>query len=113
MTAWSIAECYLCHGDVLLHTHTIRTHTMHTHTYTPTPPHTTLTHTSASLKGNVILTDFTYTILTLLRTRTDTDTDVRFAVRETFSQDTIKQEQPPPSVDMYARLVPLFTGHPI
>jgi len=92
-------------------THTQYAHIQCTHTYTP--PHTTLTHTPASLKGNVILTDFTYTILTLLRTRTDTDTDVRFAVRETFSQDTIKQEQPPPSVEMYARLVPLFTCHPI
>lgn len=91
----------------------MHTHIQCTHTHPHTPTYNTHTHTPASLKGNVILTDFTYTILTLLRTRTDTDTDVRFAVRETFSQDTIKQEQPPPSVEMYARLVPLFVGHPI
>ena len=50
-------------------------------------------------KGNVILTDHVYTILNLLRPRTDTDTDIRFAVRETYTMDTIKQEQPPPTLE--------------
>ena len=51
------------------------------------------------LQGNVILTDYNYVILNLLRTRTDADAEVRFAVRETFSQDTVKREQPLPSRD--------------
>ncbi len=50
-------------------------------------------------QGNVILTDHTHTILSLLRTRTDTDSDVRFATREVFSTDTIKMEPPPPTLD--------------
>ena len=45
----------------------------------------------------MILTDHTYTILSLLRTRTDADTDVRFASRETFSMETVKREQPMPT----------------
>ena len=53
------------------------------------------------LQGNIILTDYSYTILALLRTRTDTDKDVRFAVRERFSQDTVKMEQPPPTLEGY------------
>ena len=50
-------------------------------------------------QGNVILTDHAYTILSLLRTRTDADSDVRFATRETFSMDTIKQSQPQPTLE--------------
>ena len=52
---------------------------------------------SCVVKGNVILTDHTYTILSLLRMRTDADTDVRFATRETFSMDTVKKDQPMPT----------------
>jgi predicted ribosome quality control (RQC) complex YloA/Tae2 family protein len=55
----------------------------------------------SSLQGNIILTDHAGTILALLRTRTDTDKDVRFAVRERFSRDTAKMEQPPPSLEGY------------
>jgi predicted ribosome quality control (RQC) complex YloA/Tae2 family protein len=54
-------------------------------------------------RGNVILTDWNYLILSLLRTRTDTDADVRFAVRETFSLDTVKREQPSPSREQLER----------
>eukprot|EP00731_Ephydatia_muelleri_P028292 Em0019g1165a len=50
-------------------------------------------------RGNVILTDSAYTILSLLRTRTDADTDVRFAVRETYALDSVKNEQPVPTPD--------------
>ena len=50
-------------------------------------------------QGNVILTDNAYTILSLLRTRTDADTDVRYAVRETFALDSVKNEQPTPTPD--------------
>ena len=53
------------------------------------------------LQGNVILTDHSYTILSLLRVRTDNDTDVKFAIRESFSMETIKQEQPLPDIDQY------------
>jgi predicted ribosome quality control (RQC) complex YloA/Tae2 family protein len=52
-------------------------------------------------RGNVILTDHSYTILNLLRTRTDADSDVRFAVRQTFSMETIKLHQPHPTPDQY------------
>lgn len=38
-------------------------------------------------------------ILSLLRMRTDADADVRFAVRESFSMETIKQEQTVPSIE--------------
>ena len=47
----------------------------------------------------MILTDSAYTILSLLRTRTDADTDVRFAVRETYALDSVKNEQPVPTPD--------------
>ena len=50
-------------------------------------------------QGNVILTDCTYSILNLLRTRKDADAEVRFAVREIFSRDAVKKEQPLPTRD--------------
>ncbi len=56
-------------------------------------------------QGNVILTDHAYTILSLLRVRTDTDADVRFAIRETFSMDTIKMDQPIPTKEQYVHLL--------
>ncbi|XP_019850525.1 PREDICTED: nuclear export mediator factor Nemf-like [Amphimedon queenslandica] len=56
-------------------------------------------------RGNIILTDHTYLILSLLRTRTDADADVRFAVREHFSMDTIKQEQILPSIEQVAGIL--------
>ncbi|CAH3150400.1 unnamed protein product [Porites evermanni] len=44
-------------------------------------------------RGNVVLTDFEYTILSLLRTRTDTE-DVRFAVREKYPIHSARQREP-------------------
>ncbi len=62
-------------------------------------------------QGNVILTDHSYTILSLLRVRTDTDKEVRFAIRETFSRETIKMEQPIPTTELYVyRLTPHCTN---
>ncbi len=49
----------------------------------------------------MILTDHEFTILSLLRTRTDADTDVRFATRQKFSVETIKRDQPSPTLDKY------------
>ncbi|XP_028398631.1 nuclear export mediator factor Nemf-like [Dendronephthya gigantea] len=41
-------------------------------------------------RGNIILADFEYTILSLLRTRTDSE-DVRFAVRERYPLENARQ----------------------
>ncbi|KAJ8308819.1 hypothetical protein KUTeg_013693 [Tegillarca granosa] len=46
-------------------------------------------------RGNIILTDFEYTILNILRPRTDTCQDVRFAVRETYPVANAKQHDVP------------------
>ncbi|BFZ07429.1 hypothetical protein BsWGS_10468 [Bradybaena similaris] len=46
-------------------------------------------------RGNMVLTDHEYTILTLLRPRTDTTQDVKFAVREKYPVDCSKTHQPP------------------
>ena len=40
-----------------------------------------------------MLTDFEYTILSLLRTRTDSE-DVRFAVRERYPIENARQNEP-------------------
>ena len=49
-------------------------------------------------QGNIILTDFEYTILNLLRTRTDSD-DVRFAVRERYPLENARQYEPLLSIE--------------
>ena len=46
-----------------------------------------------AFQGNVVLTDYEYTILSLLRTRTDTE-DVRFAVREKYPVHSARQREP-------------------
>ncbi|XP_061172941.1 ribosome quality control complex subunit NEMF-like [Saccostrea echinata] len=46
-------------------------------------------------RGNVVLTDFEYTILNILRPRTDTCQDVKFAVRETYPISAAKQHSIP------------------
>ena len=46
-------------------------------------------------QGNIILTDYEYTILNILRPRTDNSQDVRFAVRETYPLDVAKQHEVP------------------
>ena len=43
-------------------------------------------------RGNVILTDYQYTILHLLRARKDSEADVRFAIGETYPKDRVRQE---------------------
>lgn len=48
-------------------------------------------------KGNVVLTDYQYVILSLLRTRTDHDAETRFAVREVYPVQSAKQNEPLPS----------------
>ena len=42
-------------------------------------------------RGNVVLTDYQYTILHLLRTRKDSEADVRFAIGETYPKDRVRQ----------------------
>ena len=37
-----------------------------------------------TFKGNILLTDFEYTILSVLRPRTDENSDVKFNVREKY-----------------------------
>ncbi|UJR14620.1 hypothetical protein I4U23_001614 [Adineta vaga] len=44
-------------------------------------------------KGNIILTDHTYMILSLIRKRTDATTDERFAVNEKYPVETVKQPE--------------------
>ncbi|XP_048732715.1 ribosome quality control complex subunit NEMF-like [Ostrea edulis] len=46
-------------------------------------------------RGNVVLTDFEYTILNILRPRTDTCQDVKFAVRESYPISAAKQHSIP------------------
>ncbi|XP_046545079.1 nuclear export mediator factor NEMF-like [Haliotis rubra] len=46
-------------------------------------------------RGNIVLTDYEYTILNILRPRTDNSQDVRFAVRETYPVDVAKQHELP------------------
>lgn len=45
-----------------------------------------------AFQGNIVLTDYEYTILSLLRTRTDSE-DVRFAVRETYPVHSARQRE--------------------
>ncbi|CAF1207062.1 unnamed protein product [Rotaria sp. Silwood1] len=44
-------------------------------------------------KGNIILTDFNYMILSLIRKRTDATTDEKFAVNEIYPIDSVKQPE--------------------
>ena len=44
-------------------------------------------------QGNIVLTDFEYLILNILRPRTDESQDVRFAVREKYPLDCARQSQ--------------------
>lgn len=46
-------------------------------------------------RGNIVLTDYMYTILNILRPRTDNSQDVKFAVRETYPVDAVKQHELP------------------
>ncbi|XP_005099828.1 nuclear export mediator factor Nemf [Aplysia californica] len=46
-------------------------------------------------RGNIVLTDFEFTILNILRPRTDNSQDVRFAVREIYPVDSGKEHHAP------------------
>ncbi|KAK3587746.1 hypothetical protein CHS0354_042701 [Potamilus streckersoni] len=46
-------------------------------------------------RGNIVLTDFEYLILNILRPRTDNSQDVRFAVRETYPIASAKEHEIP------------------
>ena len=61
-----------------------------------------------------MLTDFEYTILSLLRTRTDTE-DVRFAVREKYPIHSARQREPMMNQERYStiRLAAKFKHHVI
>ena len=47
------------------------------------------------LQGNIVLTDYEYTILNILRPRTDNSQDVRFAVREQYPVAVAKHHEVP------------------
>ena len=55
-------------------------------------------------RGNIILTDFEYNILSLLRTRTDSE-DVRFAVRERYPVENARQNEPLMAVEKLKELL--------
>lgn len=48
-------------------------------------------------RGNVVLTDHTYTILNVLRRRTDKDADIKIVVKEKYPLQNIRQEATIPS----------------
>ncbi|XP_014674957.1 PREDICTED: nuclear export mediator factor NEMF-like [Priapulus caudatus] len=48
-------------------------------------------------RGNIVLTDFEYTTLNILRPRTDQAEDVKFVVRERYPVESAKQAGPVPS----------------
>ena len=56
-----------------------------------------------AFQGNVVLTDFEYTILSLLRTRTDTE-DVRFVVRDKYPIHSARQREPMMNQERYSTI---------
>ncbi|XP_013398422.1 nuclear export mediator factor Nemf [Lingula anatina] len=50
-------------------------------------------------RGNIILTDYEYTILNILRPRTDDSQDVKYAVRETYPIEAARQPDPPLTIE--------------
>ena len=51
------------------------------------------------MQGNVVLTDYEYLILNILRPRTDDSQDVRFDVREKYPVDSVRQPQTTATID--------------
>lgn len=43
------------------------------------------------LKGNILLTDHEYTIVSVLRPRTDENADTKFVVKEKYPIESVKQ----------------------
>ncbi|WAR18853.1 NEMF-like protein [Mya arenaria] len=66
-----------------------------------------------SMKGNIVLTDYTYTILNILRPRTDQSQDVRFAVREMYQVDAAKQHTLPTEESLREILLSGKAGDPL
>jgi len=66
----------------------------------------TFTHIAMMLsvvyQGNIVLTDYDYLILNILRPRTDESQDVRFAVRETYPRDSVRQRQTSATIERLA-----------
>nr|XP_056708215.1 ribosome quality control complex subunit NEMF [Euleptes europaea] len=60
-------------------------------------------------RGNIVLTDYEYLILNILRFRTDEADDVKFAVRERYPVDSAKPASPLPSLE---RLTEIITTAP-
>ena len=56
-------------------------------------------------QGNIVLTDFEYSILNILRPRTDESQDVRFAVRETYPITSVRQDESAPDQEKYAIII--------
>ncbi|XP_077675822.1 ribosome quality control complex subunit NEMF isoform X3 [Eretmochelys imbricata] len=52
-----------------------------------------------AMKGNIVLTDYEYLILNILRFRTDEADDVKFAVRERYPVDNAKASAPLPTLE--------------
>ncbi|XP_052768636.1 ribosome quality control complex subunit NEMF-like [Mya arenaria] len=64
-------------------------------------------------RGNIVLTDYTYTILNILRPRTDQSQDVRFAVREMYQVDAAKQHTLPTEESLREILLSGKAGDPL
>ncbi|CAF3172672.1 unnamed protein product [Rotaria socialis] len=56
-------------------------------------------------KGNIILTDFNYVILSLIRKRTDATTDERFAVNEKYPIEGVKQPEDLLSLEKFIEIL--------
>ncbi|KAH3859417.1 ribosome quality control complex subunit NEMF-like [Dreissena polymorpha] len=64
-------------------------------------------------RGNIVLTDHTYTILNILRPRTDESQDVKFAVREMYPLETAKQHALPTEEQLRQILLSGKEGDPL
>lgn len=56
------------------------------------------------LQGNIVLTDYEYLILNILRFRTDESDDVKFAVRERYPVDHARAVAPLLTLERYHAL---------
>uniref|UniRef100_A0A8D0G7Y4 Ribosome quality control complex subunit NEMF n=1 Tax=Sphenodon punctatus TaxID=8508 RepID=A0A8D0G7Y4_SPHPU len=56
-------------------------------------------------RGNIVLTDYEYLILNILRFRTDEADDVKFAVRERYPVDNAKASAPLPTLERLTEII--------
>uniref|UniRef100_A0A8C8SHM0 Ribosome quality control complex subunit NEMF n=1 Tax=Pelusios castaneus TaxID=367368 RepID=A0A8C8SHM0_9SAUR len=56
-------------------------------------------------RGNIVLTDYEYLILNILRFRTDEADDVKFAVRERYPVDNAKAPAPLPTLERLTEII--------